>query len=218
MGHGTYGNISKVPVWVLGFPGLNCETWGTRILLKSFVGQEVLMKFLVCFLFTVSGALALAQQPGMQPADALNKLSFMQGDWTGKQDFETGGGPAMVGDATDRIELGIAGKYLCETLSTTLPGRKPTDTRHFISYDRQTQKYTAWWFNDTSYHPTQLTGDLAGNKLVLMSDASAPGPVLRASYENPTADKLTFLLEMKNGDNWTRLFLTTYTKKSGAGK
>jgi len=176
------------------------------------------MKFVVCFLVAISGAFALGQQASVQPADALNKLSFMQGDWAGKQDFNTGDGSAMVGDATDRVELGIANKYLCEMLSTTLSGRKPTDTRHFISYDAKAQKYTAWWFNDTSYHPTQLTGDLAGNKLVLMSDPSAPGPVLRATYEGPTADKLTFLLEMKNGDNWTRLFLTTYSKKTSVAK
>lgn len=176
------------------------------------------MKFFVCVLFAVSGALVFGQQQSMQPADALSKLSFMQGDWAGKQVFNTNGGPATIGDATDRVEMGIAGKYLCEMLSTTLAGRKPTDTRHFISYDKQTGKYTAWWFNDTSYHPTALTGDLAGSKLVLMSDSSAPGPVLRATYESPAADSLTFLLEMKNGDSWTSLFLTTYSKKAGAAK
>ena len=83
------------------------------------------MKFPVCILFAVSSVLAYGQEQGMQPAEALAKLSFMQGDWAGKQDFDTGGGPAMVGDATDRIEPGIAGKYLCEMLSTSLPGRKP---------------------------------------------------------------------------------------------
>lgn len=176
------------------------------------------MKVLVCVLFAVAAACAIGQQANIQPADALTKLSFMQGDWAGKQDFDTGGGPAMVGDATDRVEPGIANKYICEMLSTTLPNRKPTDTRHFISYDAKAQKYTAWWFNDTSYHPTALTGDLTGNKLVLMSDPAAPGPVLRATYESPTADKLTFLLEMKNGDNWTRLFLTTYSKKTSVAK
>ena len=71
------------------------------------------MKFSVCILMAVSSALSFGQQQVMQPADALAKLSFMQGEWTGKQDFDTGGGPAMVGDATDRIEPGIAGKYLC---------------------------------------------------------------------------------------------------------
>jgi hypothetical protein len=176
------------------------------------------MRIAAGIFLALGSALAFAQQPAIQPADALNKLSFMQGNWTGKQNFNTGGGPAMVGDATDRIELGIAGKYLCEMLSTTLPGRKPTDTRHFISFDKQTGKYTAWWFNDTSYHPTQLSGDLTGNKLVLMSDASAPGPVLRATYENPTPNTLTFQVEMKNGDKWTSLFLTTYAKDTGTTK
>jgi Protein of unknown function (DUF1579) len=174
------------------------------------------MKFPICILLVLSGAFVFGQQPSVQPADALGKLSFMQGDWAGKQNFNTNGEPAMVGDATDRVELGIANKYLCEMLSTTLPGRKPKDTRHFISYDAKTQKYTAWWFNDTSYHPTALTGDLTGNKLVLMSDPSAPGPLLRATYENPSVGTLTYMVEMKSGDSWTKLFLTTYTKKGVA--
>ena len=174
------------------------------------------MKVLVLGLMVACRAMALGQQAAVDPAEALGKLAFMQGEWAGKQDFNTGGA-AMVGDATDRIAPGIAGKYVCETLSTTLPGRKPTDTRHFISFDKATGKYTAWWFNDTSYHPMALTGDLAGNKLVLMSDGSA-GPVLRATYDTPSANTLTFLLEMKTGDGWNRLFLTTYTKKAGDAK
>jgi hypothetical protein len=184
------------------------------------------MKVFVFLLFAVSGAFAIGQQRAgqpvapstVQPADALARLAFMQGDWAGKQNFNTSGGPAMVGDATDKVAMGIAGKYLCETLSTTLPGRKPTDTRHFLSFDKQSGKYTAWWFNDTSYHPTLLTGEVTGNKLVLMSDPSGTGPVLRATYESPTPDKLTFQLEMKSGDSWTSLFVTSYLKSAGAAK
>ena len=188
------------------------------------------MKFFVFLWFAVSAGFAVGQQPAgqpaaqstLQPADALARLAFMQGDWAGKQNFNTNGGPVMVGDARDSIAMGIAGKYLCETLSTTLPGRKPTDTRHFLSFDKQSGKYTAWWFNDTSYHPTLLTGDLTGNltgnKLVLMSDPSGSGPVLRATYESPIPDKLTFQLEMKNGDGWTSLFVTTYLKSAGVAK
>ena len=176
------------------------------------------MKAFVYVLLAASSAFGVAQQPAISPADALNKIAFLQGDWAGKQDFNTNGGPAVVGEATDQIQLGIANRYLCEMLSTTMPGGHPTDTRHFISFDAKTQKYTAWWFNDTSTHPSVLTGDLTGNKLVLMSDASAAGPVLRATYESPTDGKLTFLLEMKMGDSWTRLFLTTYSRRTPAGK
>ncbi len=184
------------------------------------------MKVFVLACIALSGVCAVGQQPAaqstsqsaIQPADALAKLAFLEGDWAGKQNFNTNGGPAMVGDATDSVSLGIAGKYLCEMLSTTLPDRKPTDTRHFVSYDKQSGKYTAWWFNDTSYHPTQFTGELTGNKLVLSSDPSGAGPILRATYEGSSPDKLTFQLEMKSGESWTTLFVTTYLKKAGAAK
>ncbi len=168
------------------------------------------MRFMVSFLVAFCALTALGQQQSKPAADGLNGLSFMEGDWSGQQDFNTNGGPAMVGNATDSISVCIEGKYVCEMLSTTLPNRKPTDTRHFISFDKQTGKYTAWWFNDTSVHPMELIGDVFGNKLVLLSDASAPGPALRATYERTPDDKLTFLLEMKQGDSWTKLFLTTY--------
>jgi Protein of unknown function (DUF1579) len=171
------------------------------------------MRFVVCLLATACALSAMGQQTSKPAADGLNGLSFMEGDWSGHQDFNTGGGPAMVGSATDNISVCIEAKFVCEMLSTTLPNRKPTDTRHFLSFDKETGKYTAWWFNDTSTRPMELTGEASGNKLVLLSDASTPGPVLRATYERTPDDKLTFLLEMKQGDAWTKLFLTTYAKK-----
>src|SRR5260370_17730868 len=99
-----------------------------------------------------------------------------------------------------------------------MPGRKPNDTRHFISYDKQSAKYTAWWFNDTATRPTEFTGELSGSKLVLTSNSSGSGPVLRATYEGPSEGALTFLLEMKEGETWTKLFLTTYSKKTDAAQ
>jgi len=176
------------------------------------------MKRIVCFLFAFAVTASFSQSPAAPDKEPLDSLAFMKGDWAGKQEFNNQGGPAMVGGATDKIEVGIAGRYLCEMLSTTLPGRKPTDTRHFISYDKESGKYTAWWFNDTSTRPTALTGDLTAGKLVLTSDPSAQGPVLRATYESLSSDKLTFLLEMKTGESWTKLFLTTYSRQAAAAR
>jgi hypothetical protein len=178
------------------------------------------MRIIACLLIACAGMMAHGQHPGdaSNQANPLDKLAFMQGDWSGKQDFNTSGVPDMVGDATDRIDICIAGRYVCEMLSTTLPGRKATDTRHFISYDKQTGKYKAWWFNDTSTHPTEFSGELTGNKLVLMSEAAGPGPVLRATYESPSANTLTFLLEMKQGEGWAKLFMTTYSNRAVSTK
>jgi hypothetical protein len=172
------------------------------------------MKHIVCFLVVCAATLSYGQQPAQPAPDWSSGLSFMKGDWTGKQNFNNPGGPAMAGEATDHVDLCIGGKYLCESPSTTMPGRKPTDTRHFISYDKQSGKYTAWWFNDTAMHPAEFSGELSGNKLVLTSSPSGAGPVLRATYESPTDGTLTFLLEMKQGEAWTKLFLTTYSRKS----
>jgi hypothetical protein len=176
------------------------------------------MKFIVIFLTICAAAVSFAQQAAPSAADPLSSLSFMNGDWTGKQNFNNPGGPAMAGDATDRVEIGIGGRYLCEMLSTTMPGRNPTDTRHFISYDKQSGKYAAWWFIDTGTRPTEFTGELTTNKLVLTSNSSGPGPVLRATYESPSENTLTYLLEMKQGETWVRLFLTTYSRKTEAAK
>ena len=71
------------------------------------------MKFILCFLMACAGALAFGQQTA-PAANPLDPLSFMKGDWAGKQDFNNEGGPAMVGEATDRIDVCIAGKYLCD--------------------------------------------------------------------------------------------------------
>jgi hypothetical protein len=180
----------------------------------SSVKQETWMKLIVCFLTVWAAAMSYGQQQAPAATDPLNNLSFMKGDWTGKQNFNNPGGPAMSGDASDRVEIGIGGRYLCEMLSTTMPGRKPTDTRHFISYDKQSGKYAAWWFNDTGTRPTEFTGELTGNKLVLTSSSS--GPVLRATYETPAENTLTYLLEMKQGETWVKLFLTTYSRKTEA--
>jgi len=172
-------------------------------------------------LLVICAATSFAQQlaPAPPATSPFDSLAFMQGNWAGKQNFNNpDGGPAMVGEATDHVAIGIGGRYLCETLSTAMPGRKPTDTRHFISFDKQVGTYAAWWFNDTGTHPTEFTGELSDNKLVLTSKPSGPGPLLRATYESPTKNTLTYLLEMKQGDSWTRLFLTTYTKSADAAQ
>lgn len=170
------------------------------------------MKIIVCALLALAFSLSLGQQHDLKPAEALQNLAFLKGEWSGQQVFDTGGGAQMTGTATNSIADGIQGHYLCEMLSTTLPGRKPTDTRHFISYDPEAKLYRAWWFTDTSTAPLEFDGTLTGNKLVLMSKGPESRPQMRATYE-VAGGKFTYMLEMKRGEDWVHLFTTTYTKK-----
>jgi len=155
--------------------------------------------------------LALTQTHDIPVAEAMKGLAFMKGEWVGKQDFNTGGAP-MIGEATNRIEEAIGGRYLEERLSTTLPGRKPTDTRHLLTFDPKSGAYRAWWFNDTSVAPQEFEGKLEGGTLTLLSKPTASGAIMRATYRSPEPKTLVFKLEMKMNEDWQLLFTSTYKK------
>jgi len=48
------------------------------------------MKGLVWVLMVVCCVAAVGQTPAVDPAEALGRLAFLQGDWAGRQDFNTG--------------------------------------------------------------------------------------------------------------------------------
>ncbi len=174
------------------------------------------MKLVLSALFFATSLAAFTQGHDVRPADSMKAVAFLKGDWVGKQDFNTGGAP-MVGDATNNIEEAIGGRYLEERLSTTLPGRKPSDTRHFLTFDPKAGLYRAWWFNDSSAGAMELEGTLSGKKLTLTSKPTMTGngqsSVMRAIYDGSASSKLVFTLELKNGESWQLLFTTTYSKK-----
>ncbi len=153
-----------------------------------------------------------AQGHGNPAPKELDGLRFLVGAWKGKQNFNNPGAP-MVGDITLKVHE-FAGRYLEEDLSTTLPGRKPTEVHHMISFDPGTKQFKAWWFNDTSSVPTQLDGSLEGDRLVLLSHPSNPNaPVLRATYDHVSASALSYKLEMKAGEGWQELFHNDFTRR-----
>lgn len=172
------------------------------------------MKRLASISLIILTSFACAQTHDQKPAEALKRLAFMLGTWKGKQDFNTGGAK-MIGEATISVTEAIGGRYLEERLSTSLPGREPTDTRHLLTFDPKTNKFRAWWFNDTTVAPTEFEGELNGASLELTSKPSASGVILRAIYSSPEPSKLTFRLEMKQADQWQTLFTSTYSKEKG---
>ena len=175
-----------------------------------FAGEH--MKTSIASLLFAASALAIAQGHANQPPGEMKSLSFLEGNWSGKQNFNNPGA-ALVGDITVKVHAFAGGRFLEELLSTTLPGKKPTEVHHFISFDPKTSTYHAWWFNDTSNTPTELTGTLTGNQLVLLSHPANPNaPVMRATYDKISGSAMNYKLEMKAGDSWQELFHNSYKK------
>lgn len=169
------------------------------------------MKISVTALFMAVAAVASTQGHGNEAPQQLKSLDFLIGSWSGKQNFNNPSAP-LVGDITLKVHS-FAGRYLEEDLSTLLPGRKPTETHHMISFDVKTNLFHAWWFNDTSSMPTELTGSLNGSQLVLMSHPANPNaPVLKATYDKVSDSAMNYKLEMKQGDSWQELFHNSFAK------
>ena len=160
----------------------------------------------------LAAAVAFGQGHKNGPPEEMKNLGFLVGTWSGKQNFNNPGAP-LVGDITVKVHAFGAGRFLEEELSTKLPGAKPTEVHHFISYDPNTSTYTAWWFNDTSNTPMELSGTLTGNQLVLLSHPKNPNaPVMKATYDKLSDTAMNYKLEMKQGDQWQELFHNTYSK------
>ena len=157
-----------------------------------------------------------AGQHETKPEEAMSNLTFLVGDWKGKQTFITANGDNLVGEATDHAEWAVGGRFIEEHLSTTLTNRGPSDARHMLGYDKKTEQYVAYWFNDTSSLPTVLTGKLAGSKLVLQTSSVAPGSTqrttMRFTYDGSTSGELSLTFEMETAGTWQLLFKTVYSK------
>jgi len=151
-----------------------------------------------------------AQNHNLEPVPELKNLDFLTGDWKGEQNFNTQGGPPMVGKLTLHTHRAVSGHYIEEHSITQIPGRPEADVRHYITYDKKTDKYRAWWFNDTKVGPSEYVGGLEGDKFVL---ESVNKPTLRATYEKVSAKKYNYKLEMKQDNGWMELFHSTYTKR-----
>jgi len=155
-----------------------------------------------------------AGQHGSKPEEAMTNLGFLVGNWQGKQTFMVGPGNTMVGSATDNAEWAVGGRFIEEHLSTALPNKAATDTRHMLAYDPKSAQYVAYWFNDTSPLPMVLTGKLQGSKLVLQTSggSGATQRTLRFTYDGSTSNELSLTFEMETAGTWQVLFKSVYTK------
>jgi hypothetical protein len=141
----------------------------------------------------------------------MKQIAFLKGSWVGNQDFNVPSGK-LTAPATDTVADAVQGRYLEEQLTTSMPNRPMSDTRHFISYDIADQKFKAYWFNDTQVGPMELDGTVAGNVLTLQSPPDAKH-IFRAVYRLNSSGQLTFELSLQAGSEWTKLFTSTYTRK-----
>jgi hypothetical protein len=145
----------------------------------------------------------------------------MIGDWTGSVTVSSEGSDIQMA-CTVKVEWVSKNNFIRTTMSVALPDDVgKAESVSYVSYDADAQLYRAYVFQDTSPLAREESGTFDGTKLVLTGKAWAPAPgkpkqVFRTTCRQ-TADGLSMLTELKQGDSWTKVGEGTFKKAAASG-
>ncbi|MBV9155275.1 MAG: hypothetical protein JO097_03380 [Acidobacteriaceae bacterium] len=113
----------------------------------------------ICILFTLSLA---AQQPAANGVEAqreaMRKLSFLMGHWSGPVNIVRGPGEALQLTQTEDVGYKLDGLVLMiEGKSTSADGKVPFSALATIAYDDTSRTYRFRAYNDGHYLDTELS-------------------------------------------------------------
>jgi hypothetical protein len=134
------------------------KTVKLTLTLPAFLSSAVLAAA-----FTASFSISLAaQQPVANPADvqreAMRKLSFLAGHWSGPVTVVRGPGEALSLTQTEDVEYKLDGLVLLvEGKSTSADGKVPFSALATIAYDDASHTYRFRAYHDGHYLDTELS-------------------------------------------------------------
>lgn len=175
---------------------------------------------LIAVLLSLAGlTMASAQAPSfveLQPEHKL--LARFVGEW----DFEkrsvpeNGAEAEVVGKGTVSGEL-VGGFFVVCRWSGEV---YETDYKAFqsLGYDIKQQKYTGCWIDSTMSYRWELNGTLDEKSDEFIVTSSGPGPTggtatFRERYQFDSADSITIVGEMQQGEEWVAFVTTNLTRK-----
>jgi hypothetical protein len=158
-------------------------------------------------------------QDGMtiKPSPQLRKMAFLIGTWKGGGEMHgMGSKPQKVSD-TMIVAPTMQGMWLEERHKGFMGKQLFMEGRQFTTYDDQAKKWKAWWFDNAGPFAMEMTGDYAGNDVVMTSSPiTMPGmsqPMITRSTLKKISDrKIQIRIEMKVGDKWAPMISSVYTK------
>jgi len=133
-----------------------------KITVLAFTLPPVLSAMLISAAFTISSFLLLAaRQPGSNSVDvqreAMHKLAFLVGRWSGPVAIARGPGEPLRLTQTEDVEYKLDGLVLLiQGKSTSADGKVPFSALATISYDDASHTYRFRAYNDGHYLDTEL--------------------------------------------------------------
>jgi hypothetical protein len=153
-----------------------------------------------------------------QPEHKL--LERLAGEWRFEKlsaPAADGSKPQNFGEGTISAEL-VGGFFVVCRWSGNVYG---TDYKAIqsLGYDIKQKKYTGCWIDSTMSYRWELSGAVDEKSKELTITASGPGPTggtmtFRERYQFDSADSITIIGEMRQGEKWVTFMTTRLTRKS----
>jgi hypothetical protein len=135
--------------------------------MKSMVFRFVLQASLGAMLLAGSRVQTAAQQPGMPNVDAqreaMKKLAFLAGHWSGSVSISRGPGEPLKLTQTENVQYKLDDLVLLiEGESTGSDGKKQFQALATVAYDDASHAYRFRAYNEGHFIDTELTVQSAG--------------------------------------------------------
>ena len=175
---------------------------------------------LIAVILTISQlTLSSAPEPTLDTLQPEHKmLERFAGEWRFEKQSapEDGSKPQNLGTGMISAEL-LGGFFVVCRWSGNVYG---TDYKAFqsLGYDIKQKKYTGCWIDSTMSYRWELSGTVDEKSQQLTITASGPGPTggtrtFRERYQFKSADSITIIGEMQQGEKWVTFMTTRLTRK-----
>ena len=163
-------------------------------------------------------AVLMAPQQDMSayaPPAELKHVSYMVGNWkcSGTAMGMDGSPSKMSGTAKVSLSLD---RYIEWNTDDNIEGMGPIKGKFMLSYDSMSKKWQGTWFDTMSSLPLNLSGQMKGNVLTMMSgempDMMGGKTVYRVTYTKKSANNIEMKVDFKMNGQFMNAMTNNYTR------
>lgn len=155
---------------------------------------------------------AVAQEMPVEPPAELKALAWQNGDWEGTVKWSM---PGMEGDSVMAFKVSFEGPFQKSVSTMEMQGMKMIETG-YLAWDAAKKEFVMWTFTNFAPMPRVERGHLNKEKMVMTSDpweVMGQTMVSRATMTKKSDKEMSFVLEFKMGDSFTKAAEGSFKKK-----
>ena len=162
----------------------------------------------------LTSVFATAQVPNMEPPAELKKFEWMLGDWSGNVKMSMEG---MELEGVMTYSMSWYGQFMKGSWVWDGMCMKMTD-EGYVGWDAAKGKYSSYTFTNMSPVPRIEWGEIKGDSVIWVSEPwvtspEAPPTISRATLTKRPGNQMKFVLEFKEGDQFTKVGEAVFKQK-----